>query len=226
MWGFRGEVEEDRLGLSALGLDEAHGLSGFHVGAVVLRVRAVSDHVAVVVHPVVVVTPVLERGQVAVPVVPPRRDVALAGAAGIGVGVLADEGRAVAGALEPGGDGRGLARLEGGEAPVGRLVVADAVVVRVLPGQDRGARWGAERLRRVEAGEAQSRLRELLQPRHALGAGYVEVVREDEHDVRAGRRRRGCRHGRRGRRRAPPAAAGGQDERRERAAENAPGVEK
>src|SRR5918997_404667 len=107
---------------------------GEDVGEEVLGLAAVGDYLAVLVEPVVVE---LLSVQLAVPLVPTRREVAWTLVARITVEVLAEEGGLVAAILQSDGDGVLLVSLgeELFEAPIGGRVSPHVVVVIVEAGE-------------------------------------------------------------------------------------------
>ena len=111
----------------------------------------------------------------------------LGGTLGVAIEVLADEGGAVAGVVEPGGHGRLLVAeaVEGRESAILADIAEDTVIVRVLPTQDRGARGTAERRRDEGVGEREPlRGEERLHVGHAGNRPGIEIVGHDDDDVR------------------------------------------
>src|SRR5581483_9402192 len=173
--GEGGVVQEERLAAGAL--DELLGLLGQHVGGVVGRLRAVRLQAAVDVEGVVVVA---DRAGEGGPGVPAGRDVGWRGVGAVAVEVLAEQGGAVAGVVQAGGQGGAVA--EGGHPAVGPLVAQHAVVAGELAGQDGGAAGAADRGGDEGVGEGA--------PHQALDGGHgaervpALVVGQDQHDVR------------------------------------------
>src|SRR4029077_13477808 len=100
-------------------------------------------------------------------------------------------------ALQPGRDGRRLLALLLEDIETSRgapSVVEDAMVVGVLPAQQRGAGRAAQRIAREDVAERNPAVADqALELGHHPDRLGVEVVRDDEDDVRLGPRRGGRR---------------------------------
>ena len=156
-------------------------LCGEHVGRVVRRLVPVVDEVAVVVDRVVVV--LLHRDAVHdLPVVPARRDGVVDVGVGVGVEVLADERRLVAGVVHP--DPEVVRRVLEGREAVRPEVLQESRVMRVLAGEDAGPRRPTEGRRHVRVGEGHPVVGEqLLDVLHDRRPVRALVVAQDQDDV-------------------------------------------
>ncbi len=133
-----GGPDEERPVAGRPALDQVDGLVAHHVG----DVAVVGARAPVVVEArAVVAVGVGDRRAPVVPAAHPAR------ARGVGVQRLADEPGAVAGVVQPGREVLlGVVAGEGLVAAVGPAVVAHAVVLGVLPGEDLRARRAAQRV--------------------------------------------------------------------------------
>ena len=195
-------VQEERF--VVLLLDELARLPREDVDEVVLRGRAVPDELAVLVEPVVVLRVRVAAAGRTVPLVPAGRDERRVDGFRIPVQILAEQPRPVAGVVHPRGDRRLLVAV-GMElsVPTRRREVAENVVlVHVLAAQDRRTRGATQRVGDEEVRERRPLLHELRvdlrEPRRVEVGVEVEVVGEDEDDVRL-LGRLGLRHRRAGR---------------------------
>ena len=199
--------EVERLGPRRAPVDDVDRLPGVEIGLVRALVR--------VERPVLVERVAVEavRGRVdgAAPLVVPRWDLRRIPAP-VAVQVLAEVGGVVAGLLEP--DGQRVRVVELRVAAARRGVAHDAVVVRVLAGEERRARGAAERVRDEALGEGRPAVaQESPHVRHDPHRLDRLVVGHDHDDVRARLRRRrlrGVGSGRHGRSRKED--SGGCDE--------------
>jgi hypothetical protein len=175
------DPEEERLTARRALADETHGLPRDHVRLVVARSLAVVAQAAVLVEREAEV--VVGAGvDAAVPVVPADRDLARVALAVL-VEVLADQGGVVARTLQP--DRQRLALVaEGVVAPVREVVPRHSVVVRVLPGEERGPRRAAERVVHVAVRERRARAPDqLAHLGHDAHVGRALVVGGHDNDV-------------------------------------------
>lgn len=140
------QVEKEGCGIARAALDEIHGEVTQHIGDVVLGRVSVRDKLAILVEGVFVVgVLIVVRGwRPHVPFIPPGRYIACL----ISVEVFPDHGRPITAVLQPGRDGRLLGTLAGGvELPppaMRRIVIQNAVVMDILPPQDRSTRRAAQ----------------------------------------------------------------------------------
>ncbi len=174
-----GGPDEERPVAGRPALDQVDGLVAHHVG----DVAVVGARAPVVVEArAVVAVGVGDRRAPVVPAAHPAR------ARGVGVQRLADEPGAVAGVVQPGREVLlGVVAGEGLVAAVGPAVVAHAVVLGVLPGEDLRARRAAQRVRADRVGELRARLGEQApRQRHVLQLGVGLVVGAEQDDVGAG----------------------------------------
>ncbi len=181
-----GHVREEGLVLWSRSPNEVGGLSGEDVGKEVPFLAAVGYFFAILVDAIVVeLLPI----QLAVPLVPARRDVGRV-AAGVPVEILAEEGSLVTLLLQADGDGVLLVPLldELLKAP-GRVVVAYHVVVVVVEaGEDGCPRGAAHRVAHEGLLEREALFgQQGADLGHLLYGGVVQVVGEDEEDVGLGR---------------------------------------
>ena len=180
------EVEEEGRARGRAVPDGGHRLPREDVRLVVRLVGRVVDEAAVLVQRE---ADVRERAPARrpdgrAPVAPARRDLGAAALVlPVAVQVLADEGRVVPGLLEP--DRQRVRVVEPHVAAERRPVPADAVVVRVLPRQQRRARRAAERVRREARVEAHALPDEQpVDVRHVAQRVRRLVVGLDDDDVR------------------------------------------
>src|SRR5215831_8818111 len=143
----RGDVQEGRL--VRLLLDELARLPGQGVDEVVVGARSVTDELAVLVEPVVVLRVRVSPARRAVPLVPTRWDERRVDGLRVPVQVLPEQPGSVAGVVQPRGDRRLLVpvAVELLIAAVGTDVAEHAVLVDVLAAQRRRPRWATERVR-------------------------------------------------------------------------------
>jgi hypothetical protein len=135
---------------------------------------------------------VVARSRERDPAVPPGRDVGAA----VTVQVLADQGRLVAGVVEPRGDRRGIPKIV--ESAHESAVLVHPGRVRVGAAQDARPARAAERIRHEAVREGDAASHELLADDGHVGERVPAlVVGEDEDDVRLSR---GGRRGERERR--------------------------
>ena len=138
---------------------------------------------------VVVVARMHERD----PSVPARWDVARQGGALVGVDVLAEQARPVAGVVQPRGEGRSVS--ERGERAERRGLPVDPGRVRVVARQDAGPARTAQRVRHERVGERDAAIHQFSShDRHRAEGVPPLVIGHDQHHVRSswvlGRRRR------------------------------------
>ena len=161
------EPEEEGLLIGCPAVDEVDGLSGQYVLLVVSRVGAVADECAVL-DQRVVVGGLVVRGGGCVPLRPAGWD--YGGVVAVAVQILADHGGVVARVLKP--DGQVVAFVPAcsktGIAAIRPAIGEDAVVVRVLAGEEGGPGGTAER----EVDEA------VAEPRPLVADHRVDVAHD------------------------------------------------
>src|SRR5215211_3103146 len=181
--GVDGEIHKERCILAFLTPHELLGETRERI--VEVGVRLVRDKLPVLVQLVGSYGPV--------PFVPPCRNVVTSDVA-VAVEVLAEQGRLVTCVVEPGGERGSLSSqlVEGLVTTHRGSVAPDQVVVRVLPGQDRGPGWAAERVGDEGVIEGQALVGNVpFERRYLRDRRDVQVVRKYEDDIGTVRRSQG-----------------------------------